>query len=122
LGDVAPDRLLGLTLDPERPQAAILYGVDITTGDVLFRKTLPWPVSENRWYRRWDEDPGFVRGPDGFVWTFLKDALVHINPKDARVHVVGTIDVPGKPTLAGNAVHFTGTQQLRRIRNVAPIP
>jgi len=74
----------GLTLDPERPQAAILYGVDITTGDVLFRKTLPWPVSENRRYRRWDEAPDFVCGPDGFVWTFLKDVLVRIRPERRR--------------------------------------
>jgi hypothetical protein len=107
-------------LDPERPQAAILYGVDITTGNVLFGKTLPWPVSENRWHRRWDEDPGFVRGPDGFVWTFLKDALVRIDPKDAGVHVVGRIDAPGKPTFVGNDLYFTGTQHLRRIRNIAP--
>ena len=162
VGDVAPDRLLGLTLDPERPKAAILYGVDITTGDVLFRKSLPWPVSENRWNvatdvrrwtgsgrknvrlirkevdgqpsekrpphhfggynRRWDEDPDFARGPDGFVWTFLKDALVRINLKDARVHVVGRIDVPGRPTFVGNDVYFTGTQHLRRIRNIVPSP
>jgi len=118
--DVAPDRLLGLTLDPERSQAAILYGVDITTGDVLFRKTLPWPVSENRWYRRWDKDPDFVRGPDGFVWTFLKDVLVRIDPKDAGVHVAGRIDAPGRPTFVGNDIYFTGTQHLRRIRNTVP--
>ena len=122
VGDVAPDRLLGLTLDPERPEASILYGVDITTGDVLFRKTLPWPVSENRWYRRWDEDPDFARGLDGFVWTFLKDALVRIDPKDASVQVVGRIDVPGRPTFVGNDIYLAGTEHLRRIRSIAPAP
>jgi len=120
--DVAPDRLLGLTLDPERPKAAILYGVDITTGDVLFRKTLPWPVSENRWYRRRDKTPDFVPSPDGFVRAFLKNALVRINPKDASVHVAGRIDVPGSPTFVGNDVYFTGTHHLRRIRNIVPAP
>jgi hypothetical protein len=70
---------------------------------------------------RTDEDPDFARGPDDFVWTFLKDALVRIDPKDASVHVVGKTNHPGKPTFVGNDVYF-GTQQLRRIRNVAPVP
>jgi hypothetical protein len=71
---------------------------------------------------RSDEAQDFARGPDGFVWTFLKDALVRIDPKDARVHVVGRIDAPGRPTFVGNDVYLAGTQLLRRIRNIVPSP
>lgn len=124
----APDRLLGLTVDPQRPDGSLLYGVDAATGDVLFRKVLPWPVSSERprWYRCWvdsqEEYYDLVRGPDGFAWTWLKNVLVRIDPKDARVHVVGRIDRLGLPTFVGNDVYLSGIEALRRIRNVVPAP
>jgi hypothetical protein len=43
-----PARLLGLTVTGAasgKPQSGLLYGVDVTTGEVLFRKVLPSPVS-----------------------------------------------------------------------------
>ena len=43
-----------------------------------------------------------VRGPDGFIWTYLKDVLVRIDPKDAGVHVVGRID----PVLNADGIDF----------------
>ena len=126
--DAAPDRLLGLTVDPEHADGSLLYGVDAATGDVLFRKALPWPVSSQRrhWYGCWvdsqEEYYDLVRGPDGFAWTWLKNVLVRINPKDASVHVVGKIDRLGLPTFVGNDVYFSGIEQLRRIRNIVPAP
>jgi hypothetical protein len=56
------------------------------------------------------------------VWTYLKDVLVRIDPKDASVHVVGKIEPLGRPTFVGNDVYFAGTEQLRRIRNIAAAP
>ena len=99
---------------------SILYGVDVTTGEVLFRKALPSPVSIDAYWPHW-VDPSyeynaFVRGPDGFVWTYLKDVLVRIDPKDASVHVVGKIDPVGWPTFVGNDLYLSGPEQLRRIR------
>jgi len=46
--------------------------------------------------------------------------LVRIDPKDARVHVVGKIDPVGRPTFVGSGVCFSGPEQLRRIRNIVP--
>ena len=43
-GRGAAGRLLGLTVDtvdPRKPGSAVLYGLDVVTGEVLFRKTLP---------------------------------------------------------------------------------
>ncbi len=127
--EVAPGRLLGLTVDtvdPERPGNGILYGLDVATGEVLFRKTLPWPVGTDGYWPHWVDPPyehlDLVRGPDGFVWTYLKDVLVRIDPKDASVHVVGKIEPLGRPTFVGNDVYFAGTEQLRRIRNIAAAP
>jgi len=122
--DVAPGWLLGLTVDtvtPERPGNGLLYGVDVTTGEVLFRKALPWRVSVDDYWPHW-VDPSyeylaFTRGPDDFVWTYLKNVLVRIDPKDATIHVVGKIDPPGWPTFVGRDIYLSGTEQLRRIRN-----
>lgn len=122
--EIEPGCLLGLTSDPERRDRSILYGVDVISGQVLFTKALPSPVSIDNAWPHW-VDPSyeylaFVRGPDGFVWTYLKDVLVHIDPKDASVHVVGKVDPVGWPTFVGNDVYLSGPEQLRRIRNIVP--
>jgi hypothetical protein len=124
--EVAPGRLLGLTSDPQHASASILYGVDLTTGERLFTKPLPSPVSVDAYWPHW-LDPSyeyhaFVRGPDGLVWTYLKDVLVRIDPKDASVQVVGKIDSVGWPTWVGRDLYLAGSEQLRRIRNVVPSP
>jgi hypothetical protein len=56
-------------------------------------------------------------GPDGFIWTYLKDVLVRIDPQDARIQIVGKIDPVGSPTFVGSDLYFSGSEQLRRIRN-----
>jgi len=127
--EVAPGRLLGLTVegaDWGQPGAGILYGIDVATGDVLFRKTLPWRVSVDDYWPHW-VDPSYeylslTRGPDGFVWTYLKDVLVRIDSTDASVHVVGKIEPLGRPTFVGRDMYLAGTEQLRRIRNLVPSP
>jgi len=125
--EVATGRLLGLTVntvDPKRSGSGLLYGVDVASGEVLFRRTLPWRVSVDDYWPHW-VDPSyeylsFTRGPDGFIWTFLGNVLVRIDPKDANVHVVGKVDPPGYPTFVGNDLYFSGAEQLRRIRGIVP--
>jgi outer membrane protein assembly factor BamB len=124
--EAAPGRLLGLTTEREQAKTSILYGVDLATGDVAFRKTLPWPVSTDPYWPHW-VDPSYkyeslTRGPDGFAWTYLKDVLVRIDPRDAKVHVVGKIAPVGHPTFVGRDVYLSGPESLRRIRNLAPAP
>jgi hypothetical protein len=126
IAEVAPGRLLGLTSDPQQAGGSILYGVDVTTGESLFTKQLPSPVSIDAHWPHWldpsYEHNAFVRGPDGFVWTYLKDVMVRIDPKDAKVHVVGKVDPVGWPTFVGRDLYLSGPEQLRRIRNLVPIP
>jgi len=50
--------------------------------------------------------------------TYLKNVLVRIDPKDARVEVVGKIDPVGWPTFASSDLYLAGSEQLRRIRNI----
>jgi len=124
VAEVAPGRLLGLTSERQHADRSILYGVDVATGDVLFRKALPWPVSTDAYWPHW-VDPSYeyehlTLGPDGFVWTYLKDVLVRIDPTDASVHVVGKIAPVGYPTFVGKDVYLSGPEQLRRIRNIVP--
>jgi hypothetical protein len=122
--EVAPGRLLGLATERQNADKSILYGLDMYSGEVLFRKTLPWPVSTDAYWPHW-VDPSYeyeslTRGPDGFVWTYLKDVLVRIDPKDARVHFVGKVAPVGYPTFVGRDIYLSGPEQLRRIRNVVP--
>ncbi len=97
--EVAPGRVLGLTSNPAREDGSVLYEVDVTTGEVLFNKPLPSPVSTDAYWPHW-VDPSygyhaFARGPDGFVWTYLKNALARIDPGQAAVQVVGEVEPVG---------------------------
>ena len=124
IAEVAPGRLLGLTSDPEQRDRSVLYGVDVTSGEVLFSKGLPSPVSSDTHWPHWvdpsNEYHAFGRGPDGFVWTYLKDVLVRIDPTDAGVRVVGKMDPVGWPTFVGRDLYFSGNESLRRIRSIVP--
>jgi len=100
----------------------VLYGVDVASGEVLFRKTLPSRVSLDDYWPHW-VDPSYeylslTRGPDDFIFTYLGNVLVRIDPRDARIHVVGKIDPVGSPTFVGKDLYLSGSEQLRRIRNI----
>jgi len=111
-----PGRILGWTEDPADPKASILYGVDVASRKVAFRKVIPFalPVGIGSNQReRWD----FRLGPDGCVWTFLPGSvLVRIDPKDAKVHVAGRISPAGRLAFSGEHVYLSGATELRRLR------
>jgi outer membrane protein assembly factor BamB len=120
--EAMPGRLLGLTSQADQRRQSLLYGVDLTTGETLFTKSLPSPVSVDAHWPHW-VDPSyeyhaFARGPDGFVWTWLKDVLVRIDPGDASVHVVGRVTPVGWPTFVGDDLYLSGSEPLRRIRGI----
>lgn len=120
--EAMPGRLLGLTSQADQRGQSLLYGVDLGTGETLFTKRLPSPVSVDAHWPHW-VDPSyeyhaFVRGPDGFVWTWLKDVLVRIDPGDASVHVVGRVTPVGWPTFVGDDLYLSGSEPLRRIRGI----
>ena len=101
---------------------SILYGVDVATGETLFTKGLPSPVSVDPYWPHWVdlsyEYHAFQPDPDGFVWTWLKDVLVRIDPKDGTAHVVGKTDPVGWPTFVGRDLYLSGSEKLQRIRNI----
>lgn len=109
--EVMPGRVLGAAADPKQEGAGILYGVDIHTGEVLFRKGVPYAVPEDVTYGRTD----FRKGPDGHVWTYLGKALVRIDPTTVTVEVLGKVNQPGVLAFAGNNVYLGGTESLRRL-------
>ena len=97
----------------------------MTTGEILFTKRLPSPISTDASWPHW-VDPSYeyhalVHGPDGCVCTWLKDVLVRIDPTDVSVRIVGKVDPVGWLTFVGHDLYLSGSEQLRRIRKVAPL-
>ncbi len=122
--EVAPGRMLGVTWQGSDQYRGVLYGVEVPSGKVFFRKQIPWgvPFAWREGTGQWD----FKKGPDGFIWATLENgkgrtALVRIDPRDANVQVLGRITPSGKMAFAGRDLYLSGTEQLRRLPNIVPL-
>jgi len=118
---VGGTRVLGMCSDPDDPTGSLLYGVDVGTGQVAFRKKLPFALE---WRVRHDRHDGgmfdFRLGPDGKVWTFIGNALVRINPEDAEIEVVGMARIGGSMAFSGRDLYLSGSVELRKVPDVIP--
>jgi len=118
--EVRPNLVLGTTDDPEVENGGLLYGADIRTGELLFRKKLPdrlnfpWSGGTSQW--------DFAKGPDGNVYTYLGNVLVRIHPENARVEVLGRLSQPGRMCFVGNDLYLAGAEPLRRLKDIAATP
>jgi len=119
--EVRPGLFLAATADPTNPkEATVIYGLNLKTGKVLFRKQVPgafFSVEEHsglNYYGRHE----YRKGPDGWIWTYFGNVLVRIDPSDVRVEVVGKIDPPGVIAFAGDDIYLGGTEHLRRVRGL----
>jgi hypothetical protein len=117
---VGGSRVFGWTEDPEDAKSSLLYGVDVSTGQVEFRKRLLFPLGVPIGGNQ-QEAFDFRLGPDGFVWTFMGGALVRLDPKDGSIRPVGRVH-PGRPiAFAGNDLYLGGEAALRRVKGAARI-
>lgn len=116
--EVAPGRILCASADPQAQGAGLLYGVDITTGELLFTKKVPQDFQFNEGTIT-NGTTDFRLGPDGRVWTWLGNRLIRINPADVSIEVLGTVSPPGRLAFAGADVYLAGTEELRVIRGLA---
>jgi hypothetical protein len=132
-------------------KSSILYKVNVETGDVVWRKTLPYPVGFHMNENATRQDGfDFRLGPDGKVWTYTGGKFVPVNPKhgwhysylgkdlclvriepaDGRIEVVGQLDRAGEMAFSGRDLILSGgckyldplNTHLRRVRNVVPHP
>jgi len=115
---VGGDRVIGWTEDPKNGKASILYGVDVRTGEVAFRKALPCPLPVSIGSNQ-QEAFDFRLGPDGRVWTYMAGTLVRINPADGVIQPVGKFH-PGRIAFAGRDIYLSGSSALRRVKGVVP--
>lgn len=109
-------RVMGLLKDPEDVKRTIMYGVDVETGEVLFRKTLAvaLPVGiDADTYGYWD----CRMGPDGHVWTYFAGTLVRIRPDDGKVLPVAR-GPSGRMAFSGADLYLSGREELRVVRGV----
>ncbi len=115
--EVAPGRMLGVTRDPEVKGGGILYGLEVPSGKILFVKKIPFAVPFD-----WGDGIGawdYVKGPDGFIWASMgEEYLVRIDPRDARVIVVGKTKPVGHMAFIGRDLYMGDTEHLRRLKNI----
>jgi len=128
-------------------KSSILYAFDVTTGKMLYKKKLPYPVGF-RANENFGHQDGFdmALGPDGWIWTFsgsrfqpvnpekrwhysyVNCALVRIKPEDGSIKVVGKLSHGGEMAFADKDLYLAGgckylagkNEALRCIRNVVP--
>lgn len=119
LVEVAPGFMLGTTEDPEVKGGGLLYGLNIQTGEVLFRKKLPaalnFPWTQGT--AQWD----YQKGPDGMVYTYLSNVMVRIDPKTVNVEVLGKFgkgERTGKITFSGNDIYLCGMDNIRKVAGI----
>ena len=111
-------RVLGLLKDPADAKRTIMYGLDVETGEVLFRKTLAvaLPVGiDADTYGHW----ACRLGPDGHIWTYFAGVLVRIRPEDGKVIPVAR-GPSGRIAFSGSDVYLGGLNELRVLRGVVP--
>lgn len=108
-------RVVGWTENPDDAKASVLYAVDCTEAQLVYRHELPFPlpvaIGSNQ-QEPWD----FRLGPDGQIWTFVDNVLVRIRPADGTWEVVGRPDRPGRLAFADGRVYLGGTTALRRLQ------
>jgi len=114
---VGGSRVLGWTENPEDETASILYGVDVETGDIAFRKSLPHRLPV-RIGGNQKEQFDYRLGPDGKVWTYLGAVLVRIDPATAAIEPVGKASRGGRIAFSGADIYLAGATHLRRITGV----
>jgi outer membrane protein assembly factor BamB len=110
-----PGRIMGHTVGAD--QTPFLYGFDPTSGEILWTKEVPSPpITAYSRVRR--QAYSFRRGPDGFLWSFFDDALVKIDPRNAKVTVIGRLPEGVKPAqlaFARDQIFLAGGSRLRRV-------
>jgi hypothetical protein len=101
-------RILGLVGGSPKSR---VYKFDLQTGKLVFVRDLDGKVFGN--VRSYDRR--VIKGPDGYVWLYIDNAICRINPADGEVEHI--LDAPP----AGNLLFFHGdlyiygSTDLRRI-------
>ncbi|CAN5384541.1 hypothetical protein BH23VER1_BH23VER1_26780 [soil metagenome] len=95
----------------------LLWAVEVSSGRTLWQRHVPAvPVTAFAFVRR---NAGTIlqRGPDQKIWTFFDKTLVHLDPEDGEVTVVGKLEgaEPGQLTFVGSHVYLAGNDQLYRV-------
>jgi hypothetical protein len=111
------ENVIGLTVNPEKENSWLLYGVDLAKGQVTFTKDLPAPPKVGPQGRQntlpyLDKTRcTFEMGPDGCVWFIHLGALIRVYPKNGDIDVVGKIYEPLRSRempLSGGKFAFSG--------------
>jgi hypothetical protein len=114
--EALPGLVMGHTI--AAGDTSLLYGFDPASGEILWTKPVPSPpVTAFSLVRR--QAYSFRRGPEGFVWSFLDNTLVRIDPRNAHVTAIGRLPGNSRPAqlaFAAGKIFLAGGSQLRQIK------
>ncbi len=119
-------RVVGWTQPMGQSESSILWGLDVTTGKVMFRNSLPFPLPIQLGSNQ-KENFDFRLGPDRHIWTMMafensrnltNGYLVRIHPADGSIQVVGKLRQGGRMAFSDDDVYLSGYPQLRQIKGI----
>jgi hypothetical protein len=106
---------------------SLLYKLDVTSGQVIFQKTIPGRAFTGPLEFDFNsDDRRFCLGPDGCGWLFIDKTLTRIHPEDGRVEKVLDLEHGGRLLFLGEDLYiysggrqfFGGFSQLLRLKDV----
>ncbi len=131
--EVSPGRIISVALMGSyirSKEGSVLFGLDVNTMDVSFQKKLPVRLLAVQHGMRGGQE--FIKGPDGFIWTYMGESaaphfitLVRIDPQTAEIKIVGRVVRRGPMAFVGNDLyrgceHKAGHLKLRKLANIVP--
>ena len=106
--EVSPGVVVGIVLGPPKNLA---YRFDIFQNKLIWQKELPGQAFKNLPLT----DARMVRGPDGFIWLYVDDAICRLDPEDGALHQVIKAPPAGGLLFWQKDLYIFGHERLRRI-------
>ena len=93
---------------------SLVYKLDLSTGTVEFTKEIAGKAFGG--IRSYDRR--LVKGPDGFIWLYVDNAICRINPADGGLEKILEAPPSGNLLFFRNDLYLYGDANLRRVKGI----
>jgi len=116
--EVSPGVVLGVVRPKSGTSVSRIYKVNLTTGEVLFKKEIGGEAFGDKYY----SGSRLVMGPDGKVWLYVNNTIGRLDPADGSFEKMVEAPPTGNLLFYGNDLYIYGGTELRVIRNLVRAP